>query len=54
MNPRVSAYLPPWSVLDPLLDQWLQEDIGRGDRTTQALHLQDRQGKAHIRLKSKG
>ncbi|WKT82594.1 MULTISPECIES: carboxylating nicotinate-nucleotide diphosphorylase [unclassified Thermosynechococcus] len=54
MNPRVSAYLPPWCVLDPLLDQWLQEDIGRGDRTTQALHLQDRQGKAHIRLKSQG
>ncbi|MDR7897625.1 carboxylating nicotinate-nucleotide diphosphorylase [Thermosynechococcus sp. JY1334] len=50
----VSAYLPPWCVLDPLLDQWLQEDIGRGDRTTQALHLQDRQGKAHIRLKSQG
>lgn len=54
MNPRVSAYLPPWCVLDPLLDQWLQEDIGRGDRTTQALHLQDRWGKAHIRLKSQG
>lgn len=50
----MSAYLPPWCVLDPLLDQWLQEDIGRGDRTTQALHLQDRQGKAHIRLKSQG
>lgn len=54
MNPRVSAYLPPWCVLDPLLDQWLQEDIGRGDRTTQALHLQDRWGKAYIRLKSQG
>lgn len=54
MNPRVSAYLPPWCVLDPLLDQWLQEDIGRGDRTTQALHLQDHWGKAHIRLKSQG
>ncbi|WNC44778.1 carboxylating nicotinate-nucleotide diphosphorylase [Thermosynechococcus sp. GLH187] len=54
MSPRGSAYLPPWCVLDPLLDQWLQEDIGRGDRTTQALHLQDRQGKAHIRLKSQG
>ncbi|WP_008307769.1 carboxylating nicotinate-nucleotide diphosphorylase [Leptolyngbya sp. PCC 6406] len=24
-------------VLDPLLRQWLQEDIGRGDRTTQGL-----------------
>ncbi|MBW4652733.1 MAG: carboxylating nicotinate-nucleotide diphosphorylase [Kaiparowitsia implicata GSE-PSE-MK54-09C] len=29
--------LPPWLVLDPLLLQWLQEDIGRGDRTTQGL-----------------
>jgi nicotinate-nucleotide pyrophosphorylase (carboxylating) len=29
--------LPPWLVLDPLLIQWLQEDIGRGDRSTQGL-----------------
>ncbi|WP_298615716.1 carboxylating nicotinate-nucleotide diphosphorylase [uncultured Thermosynechococcus sp.] len=54
MKPRVSAYLPPWCVLDPLLDRWLQEDIGRGDRTTQALHLHEHRGKAHIRLKSQG
>ena len=31
------AILPPWIVLDPLLDQWLREDIGRGDRSTQSL-----------------
>jgi nicotinate-nucleotide pyrophosphorylase (carboxylating) len=31
------AVLPPWVVLDPLLAQWLREDIGRGDRTTAAL-----------------
>lgn len=31
------ATLPPWIVLDPLLDAWLQEDIGRGDRTTQGI-----------------
>ncbi|MEB3295822.1 MAG: carboxylating nicotinate-nucleotide diphosphorylase [Synechococcales bacterium] len=31
------ALLPPWIVLDPLLTAWLQEDIGRGDRTTQSL-----------------
>lgn len=31
------AVLPPWVVLDPLLEQWLREDIGRGDRTTSAL-----------------
>lgn len=31
------AALPPFLVLDPLLQSWLMEDIGRGDRTTQAL-----------------
>lgn len=31
------AGLPPSIVLDPLLQGWLVEDIGRGDRTTQAL-----------------
>jgi nicotinate-nucleotide pyrophosphorylase (carboxylating) len=28
---------PPTILLDPLLQQWLLEDIGRGDRTTQSL-----------------
>ncbi|HAC62653.1 MAG TPA: carboxylating nicotinate-nucleotide diphosphorylase [Cyanothece sp. UBA12306] len=31
--------LPPPIVLDPLLSLWLQEDIGRGDRTTEGLSL---------------
>ncbi len=31
------ALLPPWLLLDPMLQRWLLEDIGRGDRTTQAL-----------------
>jgi nicotinate-nucleotide pyrophosphorylase (carboxylating) len=31
------AVLPPSIVLDPLLRNWLLEDIGRGDRTTQGL-----------------
>ncbi len=31
------AVLPPLIVLDPLLQGWLLEDIGRGDRTTQSL-----------------
>lgn len=31
------AVLPPWVVLDPLLHNWLLEDIGRGDRTTSSL-----------------
>lgn len=33
--------LPPVLLLDPMLRVWLMEDIGRGDRTTQAL-LSDR------------
>ncbi|MFQ3619009.1 MAG: carboxylating nicotinate-nucleotide diphosphorylase [Cyanobacteriota bacterium] len=31
------ALLPPPLLLDRLLQEWLLEDIGRGDRTTQAL-----------------
>ncbi|MBD2293594.1 carboxylating nicotinate-nucleotide diphosphorylase [Anabaena sphaerica FACHB-251] len=31
------AVLPPFLVLDQLLQTWLMEDIGRGDRTTQSL-----------------
>jgi nicotinate-nucleotide pyrophosphorylase (carboxylating) len=34
--------LPPSIILDPLLIQWLQEDIGRGDRSTQGLPDRDR------------
>jgi nicotinate-nucleotide pyrophosphorylase (carboxylating) len=33
----VAAVLPPWVVLDPMLEGWLVEDIGRGDRTSQGL-----------------
>lgn len=29
--------LPPFIVLDPILADWLREDIGRGDRTTGGL-----------------
>lgn len=32
-----TAVLPPLLVLDQLLQSWLLEDIGRGDRTTQSL-----------------
>jgi nicotinate-nucleotide pyrophosphorylase (carboxylating) len=35
--PKPQAILPPFLLLDPLLQTWLLEDIGRGDRTTQAL-----------------
>ena len=34
------ASLPPWLILDPLLQAWLAEDIGRGDRATQTLFPQ--------------
>ncbi|MBD2388795.1 carboxylating nicotinate-nucleotide diphosphorylase [Cylindrospermum sp. FACHB-282] len=33
--------LPPRLVLDPLLGGWLLEDIGRGDRTTGSLLVED-------------
>ncbi|NUN65990.1 carboxylating nicotinate-nucleotide diphosphorylase [Pseudanabaena biceps] len=29
--------LPPFVVLDPILENWLREDIGRGDRSTNGL-----------------
>ncbi len=35
--------LPPAIILDPLLIQWLQEDVGRGDRSSQGLPNRDRQ-----------
>lgn len=37
---KVVAVLPPLLLLDPLLHNWLLEDIGRGDRTTQSLIAQ--------------
>jgi nicotinate-nucleotide pyrophosphorylase (carboxylating) len=39
---RMTPTLPPAIILDPLLIQWLQEDIGRGDRSTQGLPNGDR------------
>jgi nicotinate-nucleotide pyrophosphorylase (carboxylating) len=38
----ICSMLPPSIILDPLLTQWLQEDIGRGDRSTQGLPNRDR------------
>lgn len=49
-----TAVLPPWCLVDPLLDQWLREDLGRGDRTTQALGVADQWGTAQIQLKGAG
>lgn len=39
----LSAVLPPLLVLDPLLHNWLLEDIGRGDHTTQSLVIEKSQ-----------
>ncbi len=38
----MTSTLSPWIVLDSHLIQWLQEDIGRGDRSTQGLPNVDR------------
>ncbi len=40
--------LPPWLILDSLFRQWLQEDIGRGDRTTQGLLTQQLSAKKAV------
>lgn len=47
--------LPPWLILDPLLHNWLLEDLGRGDRTTQGLFTNTSISKqAHWLVKSPG
>ena len=47
--------LPNWIVLDDVLKQWLQEDIGRGDQTTLGLgSVVIRQGKAYWVAKEEG
>ncbi|QCS49008.1 carboxylating nicotinate-nucleotide diphosphorylase [Picosynechococcus sp. PCC 11901] len=50
------ATLPPWLIVDPLLQQWLQEDLGRGDRTTQSLFANTPApiGQAKLILKADG
>lgn len=54
MDSSVLATLPAWIILDPMLTNWLQEDIGRGDLTTQALCLVERQGQAQLVFKQAG
>jgi nicotinate-nucleotide pyrophosphorylase (carboxylating) len=50
MNPT----LPPWIVLDEHLIRWLQEDIGRSDRSTQGLPNIDRVATASWIAKESG
>jgi nicotinate-nucleotide pyrophosphorylase (carboxylating) len=50
-----TAVLPPFLLLDRLLQDWLLEDIGRGDRTTQSLfHNRSPLGKAQWIVKEAG
>lgn len=47
--------LPPNVILDPLLTGWLQEDLGRGDRTTTGLgDIMQTPGKARWVTKATG
>lgn len=51
----MTVNLPSWLVLDSLLQQWLLEDIGRGDRTTESLFSGDSSPiNAHWLLKESG
>ncbi|MGB7415159.1 MAG: carboxylating nicotinate-nucleotide diphosphorylase [Thermosynechococcaceae cyanobacterium] len=55
MTQSIRPTLPDWILLDPMLTRWLQEDIGRGDLTTQALCLSEHhQGKAELVFKQAG
>ena len=45
--------IPSLLIIDPLLTAWLQEDIGRGDRTTDGLRL-EKKGTGHWVAKAEG
>lgn len=48
-------YPIPNILIDPLLDDWLREDLGRGDRSTQALFRGSQSvSRAEFRLKQPG
>ncbi|MBE9143475.1 carboxylating nicotinate-nucleotide diphosphorylase [Planktothrix mougeotii] len=50
----MKAILPPGIILDPLLQQWLLEDIGRGDRSTAGLLIGNQIKSADWIVKEKG
>ncbi len=50
----MKAVLPSWIILDPLIQQWLLEDIGRGDRTTASLLTKETPGNATWVIKEAG
>ena len=45
------AAFPAWPFVDRLIDLALEEDLGAGDVTTQALIPPDLQGEAHLRAR---
>ncbi|MGP7987948.1 MAG: nicotinate-nucleotide diphosphorylase, partial [Desulfobaccales bacterium] len=45
------ANFPAWPFVDRLIDLALEEDLGAGDVTTQALIPPDLQGEAHLRAR---
>lgn len=50
-----TAVVPPFLILDRLLESWLLEDIGRGDRTTEGIIVSKSQiFKAHWLAKEAG
>ncbi|AFY39426.1 nicotinate-nucleotide pyrophosphorylase (carboxylating) [[Leptolyngbya] sp. PCC 7376] len=53
---KVLVTPPAWLLVDPFLKQWLQEDLGRGDRTTEALFTNKKipTGQAQLILKAPG
>ena len=50
----VRQALPSSIVIDSIIQDWLIEDIGRGDKTTQGLLLQENKGKAEWVMKEDG
>jgi nicotinate-nucleotide pyrophosphorylase (carboxylating) len=50
----MKGILPPRIILDPLLQQWLLEDIGRGDRTTAGLLTENQTTSANWIIKENG
>lgn len=46
--------IPNTLILDNLIQEWLLEDIGRGDRTTESIFSNDKRGKAYWVIKETG
>ena len=46
--------IPNSLILDNLIQEWLLEDIGRGDRTTESIFSNDKRGKAYWVIKETG